>query len=134
MRENVTFRTSIPYDRCLHPVGEEVARSLLSAVDLALGSPGELDDWRDSGFELQYMLNGRRVHIAMVHTENQPFDFYAQVASYVGWLRRFFGYRDAFEVEQLVKALQQALTSSPDFAEIRWHLAWHDESAMSSQP
>ncbi|HKQ79149.1 MAG TPA: hypothetical protein VJ810_35970 [Blastocatellia bacterium] len=111
-----------------------MACSLLSAVDLALGSPGRLDDWRDSGFELQYVLNGRGVHISMIHTENQPFDFYAQVASSVGWLRRLFGYRDAIEVEWLMKALHQALTSSPDFAEIRWRLAWYDESAMSAQP
>jgi hypothetical protein len=134
MRENVTFRTSIPYDRSLHPVGEEVARARLGAVDAAVGSRGRLEDWRDSGFELQYVLNGKHIHVAMVHIENEPFEFHAQVGSYVGWLRRLFGYRDTIEREQLVKVVHQALTSSPVFTAIAWHLAWYDASNMAAQP
>lgn len=134
MRGNVTFRTSIPYDRSLHPVGEEVAGALLGAVDAALGSSGRLEDWRDSGFELQYVLSEKHVHIAMAHVENEPFEFYAQVASYVGGLRRLFGYRDAVEIERLVMALHRALTSSPAFSQVAWHSAWYDESTMAAQP
>jgi hypothetical protein len=134
LRANVSFRTSIPYDRRLHPVGEEVARVLLSGVDGAVGSTGRLEDWRDSGFELQYVLDGTPVHIAMSYVPDQPFDFYAQVASHVGPLRRLFGRDDRVEIERLIGALHDALGASPSFSEIAWHAAWYDAATMTPAP
>jgi hypothetical protein len=134
LRRNVSFRTTIAFDRGGHPAGEEFARVLLTDVDAAVASSGRLEDWRDSGFELQYVLDGKPVHIAMSFVPDQRFEFYAQVASYAGWVRRLFGYRDQAAVEGLVRALHAALASSTSFNEIAWHSAWYDEGTMTAEP
>jgi hypothetical protein len=97
LRRHVSFRTSLPYDRELHPIGEEVARHLLASLEDALGSKGSLDDWRDSGYELAFVVAGRRVSVALVPGVEQPYDFFAQISSSlfseVAWHQAWFDER-----------------------------------------
>src|SRR4051794_2900661 len=109
LRNNVTFRTSIPFDVNLHPVGEEVASHLAIALESLCGLSASIDIWRDSGFELDVEINGKRMHFAFVYVEDRRFQFYGQIGSYVGWLRRLFGYRDQDEEQILIRALHVSL-------------------------
>jgi hypothetical protein len=134
LRNNVTFKASMPFDVKRHPVGEEVASYLASAVEARTGLKASIEDWRDTGFELDFVLNGKPVHFAFAYFEDTPFHFYGQVASYVGWLRRLCGYRDQDEQESLIRALSETLRNDPTFSDVFWHEAWYDETQLATQP
>jgi hypothetical protein len=124
----------LPFDRSAHPVGGEVAEALSNAVCKRGGMSAVIEDWRDSGFELDYMINGKRVHFAMVHVQDAPYHFYGQVSSYAGWIRRILGYSDDAEIDVLILAIHDALTNDPAFKEVSWHEAWYDEEQATPQP
>jgi hypothetical protein len=134
LRNNVTFNVSIPFDRNRHPIGEEVAAHLVSAIEERSGLHASIEDWRDSGFELDFVINGRPLHFAFVHVDDPRFQFYGQVASYVGWIRRLLGYRDREEEETLIRALHGTLTADSHVSDVLWHEAWYDESRSAKEP
>ena len=66
LRNNVTFKTSISFDTERHPVGEEIASYLARALESRFGLQVLVEDWRDSGFELDVEINGKSLHFAFV--------------------------------------------------------------------
>jgi hypothetical protein len=83
---------------------------------------------------LDFVINNKPMYFAFVFVEDPRYQFYGQVASYVGWLRRLFGYRDREEEEALIRAVDETLKSDPIFSNIYWHEAGYDETKMSQQP
>jgi hypothetical protein len=134
LRNNITFRVAMPFDAKLHPVGAEVATYLANAIERRTGLHAAVDDWRDSGYQLDFVINNKPMHFSFCFIEDPRFQFYGQVASYVGWLRRFFGYRDQEEEEMLIRAVEETLKSDPIFSDVYWHEAWYDEAKMTQQP
>ena len=127
MRNNVSFRVLFPFDTALHPVGEEIAAYLENVLEARCGLRGGVENWRDSGYELCFTIQGKPMCFAFVWVQHPQFQFYGQVGSYVGWLRRWFGYRDQEEAETLIRAVHDTLTNDPNFRDVSWHEGWYDE-------
>jgi hypothetical protein len=130
----VTFETSIPFDLTLHPIGEEIATYISNSIEARSGMRASIDNWRDCGYELDFQVNGKELHFAFVYVKAEHYQFYGQVASYVGWIRRLLGYRDNDEEAILIRALHELLTDDPVFSEVYWHEASYDDALKSKYP
>jgi hypothetical protein len=131
LRNNVTFKATIPFDQ---DDPREVAETLASVLGKRTRRTATIDAWRGSGYELDFTINGKKVHFAMVHVEDPRYHFYGQVSSYVGWIWRLLGYQDDDEIDVLILAIHDALTNDPAFKDVLWHEAWYDEEQATPQP
>ena len=134
LRNNVSFDVLMPFDLKLHPIGEEIAAYLANSIEQKTGMNSKTEIWRDSGYELDFLIGPKPFRFAFCYVGDQKYQFYGQVASEIGWLRRLFGYRDQVEEEALIRAVHRTLTSDPTFTNVRWHEAWYDEKNMSKEP
>ena len=134
LRRNVTFRVAMPFDVKLHPVGGEVATYLATAIKSRTGLHAAIEDWHDSGFELDFTINTKPIQFAFTFVDDPQFQFYGQVASHIGWLRRLLGYRDQGEEDTLIRAVDETLQTDSIFSDVYWHQAWYDEVTMTRHP
>ncbi len=124
----------MPFNGKLHPVGEEVATYLANAVERYTGLGATVEIWRDSGYELDFVISKKQMHLAFTFVDDPRFQFYGQVASHVGWFRGMLGYRDREEQEVLIRAVDETLKTDSIFSDVHWHEDWYDEATMRQQP
>ena len=135
--QNAVFTGAAPDDPELdHPPGAGLARMLSAAIAAGGWGVDELDDWRDSGWQVRCRRGGADVDVVVAAAREG--EWFLQIAPHdaPGALARLFGKKSASAGVEHVLELSQlahAALVAGGFRDLRWR--WNgDPSADQATP
>jgi hypothetical protein len=115
-----------------HPPGMSLARRLHTELATRRWTVGEIDNWRDAGWEIPCDRDGARL-VVVIATTMVDGEWYGQIspADMPGLIRRAFGRRDsatAADVYALAVDIEQLLVGF-GFTRLRWASGYPEDDA-----
>ena len=115
----VTFDSPLPEDP--HPKGWSIALRLVLALRTAGVSAGEPNNWRDSGYSVNCVIEDAQVHFFLSHIGRPVAQWVLCCTSDRGFFWRFLYGSVGAKIATLARLIDEALKSQDGFSSIRWY-------------
>jgi hypothetical protein len=121
----VTFTSTLPNEAPddPHPKGAPVAERIAQRLAEAGVTVTGTEDWRDSGYLVDCVLDGRKVYLVVSFHGDGPRQWVGMCTSDVGILDRIRGRYPTEQIRLLARAVHGVLQGDGAFANIRWYRA-----------
>jgi hypothetical protein len=135
----VTFTSTLPIEAPdePHPKGALVADRIAQRLTAGGVNVVGTDNWRDSGYEIDCLVDNRKVHVVVSFLGESPRQWVGCCTAHVGLLDRIRGQAPSEQIQHLARAVHRVLQGDGDFSNIRWYRAgWRggSDEAWESSP
>jgi hypothetical protein len=135
----VTFTSTLPIEAPdePHPKGALVAERIARGLAGAGVTVTATDNWRDSGYLVDCVIDGRKVYLVVSFHGDGPRQWVGMCTSDVGMLDRIRGRYPAEQIRLLARAVHEVVQGDGAFADVRWYRAgWRGagDEAWESSP
>jgi hypothetical protein len=137
--QNVLFRGTPPPDEEFeHPPGCYMIRALHKALTEPSWTPSQFDNWRDCGWSIECIQEGRSIRIAIAQVRDSMWMLQIAPSVVPGLLGRLFKKQASAAPEQcldVAKRVHNILSSYKLFSDFRWRWdGYPDDGPSTSAP
>jgi hypothetical protein len=134
MRDNVTFRSTVPVDLDKHPPGEELARYIADKLTESGMKIREIDNYEDFAWPIEFESDQTMPWAILGYVDDGAAQWLLQINSSVSWFGRLLGNSDEPGRRMFTERLHALLTNDSNFSDVRWHLGDWNHTDWTAGP